>query len=59
MTIRLEVAILLGTILSLVTYLYRTSKPAIRMMGFDSDGARRGRSSSAPTSRRRCPSARS
>jgi SulP family sulfate permease len=29
-------AILLGTILSLVTYLYRTSKPALRVMGFDS-----------------------
>ena len=35
-SIRLEVAILLGTVLSLVTYLYRTSKPAIRVMGFDS-----------------------
>src|SRR5450755_1631417 len=35
-SIRLEVAILLGTILSLVTYLQRTSKPAIRIMGFDS-----------------------
>ncbi|MEP6739230.1 MAG: SulP family inorganic anion transporter [Caldimonas sp.] len=35
-TIRIEVAILLGTILSLVTYLQRTSKPAIRIMGFDS-----------------------
>jgi SulP family sulfate permease len=35
-SIRLEVAILLGTILSLVTYLLRTSKPAIRIMGFDS-----------------------
>ena len=34
-SIRLEVAILLGTILSLVTYLHRTSKPAIRIMGFD------------------------
>ena len=34
-SIRLEVAILLGTILSLLTYLYRTSKPAIRVMGFD------------------------
>jgi SulP family sulfate permease len=37
-SIRLEVAILLGTILSLVTYLYRTSKPAIRTMGFDTTG---------------------
>jgi SulP family sulfate permease len=34
-SIRLEMAILLGTILSLVTFLYRTSKPAIRIMGFD------------------------
>jgi SulP family sulfate permease len=35
-SIRIEMAILLGTILSLVTHLYRTSKPAIRVMGFDS-----------------------
>lgn len=28
-------AILLGTILSLVTYLYRTSKPSMRVMGYD------------------------
>ena len=35
-SIRLEMAILLGTLLSLVTYLYRTSKPAMRVMGFDS-----------------------
>jgi len=34
-SIRLEVAILLGTILSLVTFVYRTSKPAVRIMGFD------------------------
>ncbi len=34
--LRLEVAILLGTILSLVGYLYRTSRPAMRSMGFDS-----------------------
>jgi SulP family sulfate permease len=34
-TIRLEMAILLGTILSLVTYLHRTSRPSIRVMGFD------------------------
>jgi SulP family sulfate permease len=37
-TIRIEMAILLGTILSLVVYLYRTSKPFIRVMGFDHDG---------------------
>jgi SulP family sulfate permease len=35
MTIRIEMAILLGTILSLVTYLYRTSRPSVRTMGFD------------------------
>jgi len=34
-TIRIEMAILLGTILSLVTFLYRTSKPFVRVMGFD------------------------
>ena len=36
MTIRIEMAILLGTVLSLVTYLYRTSRPFVRPMGFDS-----------------------
>ena len=35
LTIRLEMAILLGTLLSLMTFLYRTSKPAMRSMGFD------------------------
>jgi SulP family sulfate permease len=35
MTIRIEMAILLGTILSLVTYLHRTSRPYMRVMGFD------------------------
>ena len=34
-TIRLEMAILLGTILSLVVYLHRTSRPWVRVMGFD------------------------
>ena len=34
-SIRIEMAILLGTILSLVIYLHRTSKPAMRTMGFD------------------------
>ena len=37
LTIRLEMAILLGTLLSLMTFLYRTSKPAMRTMGFDSN----------------------
>ena len=35
-TIRIEMAILLGTVLSLVTYLHRTSRPSMRVMGFDS-----------------------
>ena len=34
-SIRLEMAILLGTMLSLVVYLHRTSRPPIRVMGFD------------------------
>jgi len=37
-TIRLEMAILLGTLLSLMSFLYRTSRPAMRTMGFDSRG---------------------
>ena len=40
-TIRLEMAILLGTLLSLMSFLYRTSKPAMRTMGFDSWGLER------------------
>ncbi|MCE9661069.1 MAG: SulP family inorganic anion transporter [Burkholderiales bacterium] len=36
-TIRLEIAILLGTILSLLSYLYRTSKPSLKVMGFDTE----------------------
>ena len=35
-TIRLETAILLGMILSLMSFLWRTSRPAMRTMGFDS-----------------------
>jgi SulP family sulfate permease len=35
-TIRLEIAILLGMLLSLMSFLYRTSRPAMRTMGFDS-----------------------
>jgi len=34
-TIRMEVAILIGTVASLGSYLYRTSRPAMRRMGFD------------------------
>ncbi len=37
-TIRLEVAILLGMLLSLMSFLYRTSRPAMRTMGFDRRG---------------------
>lgn len=40
-SIRLEIAILLGTLLSLMSFLYRTSKPAMRAMGFDSRAADR------------------
>ena len=35
LTIRIDVAILLGTLLSLMSYLHRTSRPHIRVMGFD------------------------
>ncbi len=41
LTIRLEMAILLGTLMSLMTFLYRTSKPAMRTMGFDTPHAHR------------------
>ncbi len=34
-SLRLEMAIVLGTLLSLMVFLYRTSKPAMRSMGFD------------------------
>lgn len=34
-TLRLEMAIVLGTLLSLMVFLYRTSKPAMRSMGFN------------------------
>jgi sulfate permease, SulP family len=39
--LRIEVAILLGTILSLVVYLHRTSRPHVRVMGFDSTAPER------------------
>lgn len=35
--IRMEIAILLGTLLSLGGYLHRTSRPAMRTMGFEAD----------------------
>jgi SulP family sulfate permease len=42
LVLRLESAILLGTVGSLVLYLYRTSRPAMRVMGFrPGDPARR------------------
>lgn len=37
LVIRLEMAVLLGTMLSLVAYLYRTSRPAVRTMVPDAD----------------------
>jgi SulP family sulfate permease len=39
--LRLETAILLGTGLSLIVYLYRSSRPAMRTMGFDRSDAER------------------
>ena len=38
---RLEMAVLAGVMLSLVVYLYRTARPALRTMGFDSHRADR------------------
>ncbi len=35
LTLRLELAILLGTLLSLMSFLHRTSRPAMRTMGFN------------------------
>ncbi|HSW05435.1 SulP family inorganic anion transporter [Aquabacterium sp.] len=35
LVLRLEVAVLAGVMLSLVAYLYRTARPAMRTMGFD------------------------
>ena len=37
LVIRLEMAVLLGTVLSLVAYLYRTSRPAVRTLVPDAD----------------------
>ncbi len=41
LTLRLEVAILLGSLLSLGAYLQRTAKPAMRTMGFESTAPNR------------------
>jgi len=41
LAIRLELAILLGTLLSLAAYLWRTARPAMRTMGFDTRAAGR------------------
>ncbi|NRF66053.1 SulP family inorganic anion transporter [Aquincola sp. S2] len=38
LTLRLEIAILAGVMLSLVAYLYRSARPALRTMGFDRQG---------------------
>jgi SulP family sulfate permease len=40
-TVRLEMAVLAGVMLSLVVYLYRSARPALRTMGFDQQGAGR------------------
>ncbi len=39
--LRLEMAVLAGVMLSLVVYLYRSARPALRSMGFDRQGAGR------------------
>ena len=39
LALRLEVAVLAGVLLSLVVYLYRMARPALRTMGFDSQAA--------------------
>jgi SulP family sulfate permease len=41
LAIRLELAILFGTLLSLAAYLWRTARPAMRTMGFDTRAAGR------------------
>jgi SulP family sulfate permease len=41
LAIRLELAILFGTLLSLAAYLWRTARPAMRTMGFDTHAAAR------------------
>jgi SulP family sulfate permease len=41
LTLRIETAILLGTGLSLLIYLYRSARPAMRLMGFDRPGPER------------------
>jgi sulfate permease, SulP family len=51
LAIRLELAILFGTLLSLAAYLWRTARPAMRTMGFDtpaSPGRSEGADRSAP-----------
>lgn len=41
LTLRLEIAILAGVMLSLVAWLYRSARPALRTMGFDRPGVER------------------
>ena len=41
LTVRLEMAVLAGVMLSLVVYLYRSARPSLRTMGFDRQGAGR------------------
>ncbi|KNZ32447.1 MAG: sulfate transporter [Methylibium sp. NZG] len=41
LTVRLELAILLGTLLSLTAFVYRTARPSMRAMGFNAIGAER------------------
>ena len=41
LVLRLEVAVMAGVMLSLVAYLYRTARPALRSMGFNQQGRNR------------------
>ncbi|MDH4391807.1 MAG: SulP family inorganic anion transporter [Aquabacterium sp.] len=41
LTVQLEMAVLAGVMLSLVVYLHRSARPALRTMGFDRQGAGR------------------
>lgn len=41
LTVQLEMAVLAGVMLSLVVYLYRSARPALRTMGFDRQSAGR------------------
>jgi SulP family sulfate permease len=56
LAIRLELAILFGTLLSLAAYLWRTARPAMRTMGFDTPASPgRGEDAARSEQARRMP----